>query len=299
MSGVHPPYPVIVARRIFRRAKRHVALTLARGRRTVSALRARSTTRYRPALIETTPWTWPNLIALALFAGFVSLMFLDWNVRILTRSQPHEIWRFFDFLTQFGKSDWILVPTGIAVLLGVLINWKAIEPRTKAALARVMSDSGMIFSAVATAGIVVLILKAIFGRARPKHMDELGVMDFSFMTLQAGYPSFPSGHSATAAALAVALACLVPKWRWVFASLAVWLGGSRVVVGAHYPSDVVFGFLIGGAVSWTICQAYARRRWSLLVDEDQRLRPKPSQGMYRLALRSSLRFAGRLLQPKA
>lgn len=299
LNGVHPPYPVILARRLFRKTKRHLRLAAARARRAVTSIRGRWVQRYRPIRVATTPWTWPNLLALALFGGFVSFLFLDWNVRLLTHNQPPEIWAFFDLVTQFGKSDWILVPTGVVVLLGLVIRWKRLRPRVRVAVARLVSESGLVFSSVGLAGLVVIVLKAIFGRARPKYMDEAGVMDFSFLNLTPGYPSFPSGHSATAAALAVTLMLLLPKWRWVFVALALWLGGSRVIVGAHYPSDVIFGFLVGGAIAWFIGAAFAKRRFALFIDADRRIRPKPKRGIYRGAARTLLNFMARLLRPRS
>jgi membrane-associated phospholipid phosphatase len=68
--------------------------------------------------------------------------------------------------------------------------------------------------------------------------------------------SFPSGHATGAAATLICLAGLAAitwriRWPWVFgfiAALAV--GGSRLVLGAHWFYDVVFGLLV--AIPWAI-----------------------------------------------
>jgi membrane-associated phospholipid phosphatase len=61
-------------------------------------------------------------------------------------------------------------------------------------------------------------------------------------------PSFPSNHSAIAAASAVTLARFEPGWSWPMLALATLVGRSRVRVGVHHPTDVVAGLLLGAAV---------------------------------------------------
>jgi len=61
--------------------------------------------------------------------------------------------------------------------------------------------------------------------------------------------SFPSGHSATAVALALALAWRYPRGWWLFAILAVLSMAQRVVSGAHYPSDT----LAAAAIACLFC----------------------------------------------
>ena len=258
-------------------------------------LRQKYRSRYKHKSIDPGHWTAPNLIALSLFCALASLLFLDSNVRVITSQLPSDVWAFFDYMTQFGKSDWILIPTGVLGLIGLLINWQALDPRPRYYLGRVFADVGLIFSTVAIAGLAVLGLKILIGRARPKHLEELGALDFSFFTFQAGYPSFPSGHSGTAAALAIALACIIPKWRWTILVLGFWLGVSRVVVGAHYPSDVIGGLLIGGGVSWVVCKIFARRRWAIRVTKKGHIAPKRWYGAYAETLRISLGFISRKL----
>ena len=57
--------------------------------------------------------------------------------------------------------------------------------------------------------------------------------------------SFPSGHTLNAVVLAMSLAFLVP---WLAPLALFWIimmGLARVVLGLHYPSDVVAGILLG------------------------------------------------------
>ncbi|MFB6894558.1 bifunctional phosphatase PAP2/diacylglycerol kinase family protein [Kitasatospora sp. NPDC056327] len=61
--------------------------------------------------------------------------------------------------------------------------------------------------------------------------------------------SFPSGHSASAAAFATAVAIESPLAALVVAPVAAAVGASRVYTGAHHPGDVVAGFALGSAIA--------------------------------------------------
>jgi undecaprenyl-diphosphatase len=67
--------------------------------------------------------------------------------------------------------------------------------------------------------------------------------------------SFPSGHAASAAAFATAVAMECPAAGFVVAPIAAGVAYSRVHTGVHWPSDVAAGMLMGS------CIALATRRW--------------------------------------
>jgi len=98
--------------------------------------------------------------------------------------------------------------------------------------------------ALAVSGLATDLLKLLFGRARPRALDQ---GDWGFHWFQFGYrfTSFPSGHAAIAASLAAGL-CL----RWPAAwpgALLLWLmlAGSRVMTAAHFVSDMLAGSAVG------------------------------------------------------
>jgi membrane-associated phospholipid phosphatase len=57
--------------------------------------------------------------------------------------------------------------------------------------------------------------------------------------------SFPSGHSASAAAFAVAVGDVIPALRVPLAAAAGTVAFSRVYTGVHYPGDVLVGVVTG------------------------------------------------------
>ena len=103
-------------------------------------------------------------------------------------------------------------------------------------------------------GLAAALLKGVAHRTRPGHADLTGTVWETFQgwfpLASAGYEgqSIPSGHAAQAAALAIALAWLYPRGRWLFATFAVLAALQRIVSGAHFASDVCFGAAIGCVV---------------------------------------------------
>nr|WP_240782187.1 phosphatase PAP2 family protein [Qipengyuania sediminis] len=95
-------------------------------------------------------------------------------------------------------------------------------------------------------------LKGLIGRERPQIVPHL---------MEAGGESFPSGHSFNAAvvyvAMALAFAALSRRQpvRYMLIlsamALAAMIAWSRVLLGVHYPSDVIAGWLGGTAWAFT------------------------------------------------
>ncbi|GAA3240735.1 bifunctional phosphatase PAP2/diacylglycerol kinase family protein [Actinocorallia longicatena] len=91
---------------------------------------------------------------------------------------------------------------------------------------------------------VNLVGKQIFRRRRPRVNLVPKIRIHRLPTS----PAFPSGHTASAAAFATALAMEVPwKVSVPVAAVAAAVGFSRVYTGAHYPGDVLAGAASGVA----------------------------------------------------
>ncbi len=114
---------------------------------------------------------------------------------------------------------------------------------------------------VSTAGgsLLTVVLKAVFGRARPELFDS---------GYAASFYSFPSGHAAVAVGFYGALTLILAYRlsglaRWAVAAsgvlLVLLIGFSRLYLGVHYPTDVLAGFL--AAPLWVIFVGVAYVAW--------------------------------------
>jgi undecaprenyl-diphosphatase len=99
---------------------------------------------------------------------------------------------------------------------------------------------------VLVAAAVVFLMKLAIGRTRPCYALHAG----AWCTPPTD-PSFPSGHAAGSMAVAVTLGRR-SKAALPLLLAAIGVAWSRVVLGVHFPSDVVAGATLGAAIAWGI-----------------------------------------------
>lgn len=198
---------------------------------------------------------WGNMI-LVLFLFFCSFLFIanelskdvllqfDGYVIYLVQSKISPVLiHIMMVITFFGSVRWfyIVVITGVTFLF-IYKKWS---------LGIFLAGSSSL------GGLCNSFLKNLFKRQRP---------DFNQLITEQGY-SFPSGHSMGSFIIYGALAYIIihstqkKKWKFlgvlIVSFLIVGIGLSRIYLGVHFPSDIVGGFMAGGA--WlTICIIFFR-----------------------------------------
>ncbi len=97
-------------------------------------------------------------------------------------------------------------------------------------------------------GIIVQIIKNLVSSPRPKLFFEPGQYLFFVDNISlSNNSSFPSGHTATAFAIATVLILLMKDKKWQLPVLvaAVLVGYSRIYLAQHFLADVLVGAVIG------------------------------------------------------
>jgi len=142
-----------------------------------------------------------------------------------------NIQKIINIITKFGDSIYYII---IPLIIYILSNNRFIEKL-----------SILVFSSTIISGIVINIIKVIVARYRPPMLLEHNL--YGFKTFDIGYlvNSFPSGHATTAFSVYVALALVFPKFKYFFIVIAILIASSRVLLTAHYFSDIIIGAMIG------------------------------------------------------
>jgi undecaprenyl-diphosphatase len=94
--------------------------------------------------------------------------------------------------------------------------------------------------------LIYKIAKRCSGRERP-YVSHAGQVACAMPPLDRY--SFPSGHTLHAVSLTLVLCSYFPQMIWVLLPFAVLVALSRMILGLHYPSDVLAGALIGGVLA--------------------------------------------------
>ena len=120
-------------------------------------------------------------------------------------------------------------------------------------------------------GIATQILKHIIGRPRPNHADFERGFDFNFFSTDASFHSFPSGHSSTIFAVTLIMILLVPRLKLFFLFFGFVIALSRVVVGAHFTTDIIAGGLLA-LISYKIVVSIFEHRFTKISIKDLEIR---------------------------
>jgi membrane-associated phospholipid phosphatase len=146
------------------------------------------------------------------------------------------------FLVTICKGINLLIAPAINVLLWPIIFYVAYFLIQK----KKLGDRLLLIAlSVNVANLIVFLLKRVFGRYRPDLLFSEELYGFHLFTTQKFFLSFPSAHAVTLAAILFSILCFYPRYFYLFTLLGLFISLSRVIVEAHYLSDVIAAFLIG------------------------------------------------------
>jgi undecaprenyl-diphosphatase len=230
---------------------------------------------------------WPSAgrlllgVAVALVAVVCTMILLDGWALTHVRRLPTGLVEAFNRLTDFGLSGWFLWPIGLVLIGLAALDAPGLPRFPRSIMAAWAVRLGFVFTAIAVPGLFVTIVKRLIGRARPfvAGDDIWAYIPFGW---RVDYASLPSGHATTAFSALIAIGSIFPQARallWIYAAL---IALSRVVVAAHYPSDVVAGAIVGAAGALLVRNWFASRRLGFTVGSGGAVRAMPGPSCRRI-----------------
>jgi undecaprenyl-diphosphatase len=199
------------------------------------------------------------LLMLVLAGGLLRLAGLaDATVSPALIHWPEPLHQVFATITDLGDATWILLPALILLLITSALAAVMRKRLPRLALVEMAGLYGFIFAGVGLPSFVANIAKRAIGRGRPVVFDAAGAFDYRWFAGDWRYEGFPSGHTTTIFAAAFVVGFLSPRWFPAMLVVAIAVGLSRIVVGMHYPTDVIGGAILGMVGAYLVRNAFAR-----------------------------------------
>jgi undecaprenyl-diphosphatase len=211
----------------------------------------------------------------------VALAMLAFDFRAMTFAHTLPLWVVdtFNEITDFGQGGWFLIPIGAFIVLAAILARPAAGRIGNLVIVSLIVRLEFVFLAIALPGLTVTIVKRLIGRVRPSDLGPFAYMPWSW---QPAYASMPSGHATTASAAAMAIGAVWPAARvpmWIFAGV---IALSRVVITAHYVSDVIAAAFVGAFGAILVRNWFAARRLGFVAEPDGTVHALPGPSWRRL-----------------
>ncbi len=164
---------------------------------------------------------------------------------VISKSSPYGniyLEDFFLNITELGNSVWYFVFCIISIIF-LFSNKKIKALEIKNGFKNTNLFISVIIFLIVN-GLVTQLLKHVIGRARPNHTNFEDGFNFNLFTLNSEFHSFPSGHSSTIFMVCLILCKLMPNVKYLLFVFGFIVAFSRVVVNAHFFTDIVAGMIV-------------------------------------------------------
>jgi len=189
-----------------------------------------------------------SLLATLMLA--VSILYLDKDMAFFCDSHFNDTRQLFWLMTKMGNGTPYLF---MFPILAGYFRWIRGDPSLS-------NKMLFVFASIAASGIMNSILKFVFGRYRPYKLLSDSLYGFTFFSFEGAATSFPSGHANLITALALSLSLVFPRLKYIFIVIALLVMMSRVVVGVHFLSDVLFGAYVAVLITLFVHRAFEQRQ---------------------------------------
>jgi undecaprenyl-diphosphatase len=190
----------------------------------------------------------------ALVAGTILLFMvgLDGPVAESARHWPAGLVHAARMVSTYAKGGYFLLASFVATL-AMLVAALAVRGPARAMWRLRLRETGFVFVAASAATLASIALKFVIGRARPALLDADGPLAFFPFSTTDLKTSFPSGEATMSISFFLAVVLVVRPYvgdRWASLMLvpALLVAASRVIICAHYVSDVLAAAALSAAV---------------------------------------------------
>ena len=205
-------------------------------------------------------------VSIYLLIGALFFLLFDYSIASFFHSLNYQTKSLFGTLTHFGDSLYFFIPT--------ILTWALVKIiKSKNQIMNTISEISLfIFLNILLSGIVTQILKHIIGRPRPVLFNGFDLKSLDIIHFDSKWHSFPSGHSATIFAFIFCIIFLFPKIKNILITIAIIIASTRVIVGAHFISDIFGGALVAYLTSILILKKLASKK-ILFIEENEKFFP--------------------------
>ena len=151
---------------------------------------------------------------------------------------------FFKQITILGDSKWYFFLSLFVIVFCYILKKISYYNNQKKIIGICNNFSILLFLSLIITGLLTQLLKHAVGRPRPKYTSLNGGVEFNFFNLNSEFHSFPSGHTSTIFVVALVTILFLPKLKYFFIILAGIVASSRIIMGAHFFTDIVGGITV-------------------------------------------------------